>query len=83
MGRTEGQDAVPMTLGQEFPHSATNWMRNRNLKIRSLPLQQNMGAAAIGTGITTSPGMHKNAPLNWQRLRASHRDEQGPDCCYQ
>jgi aspartate ammonia-lyase len=58
MGRTEGQDAVPMTLGQEF-HAFGNQLDAEIAGLRaseSFLCQQNMGATAIGTGITASPG---------------------------
>lgn len=58
MGRTEGQDAVPMTLGQEFHafgyqlESAIDALR----KSESYLCEINMGATAIGTGLTATPG---------------------------
>ncbi|HNR42772.1 MAG TPA: aspartate ammonia-lyase [Bacteroidales bacterium] len=58
MGRTQLQDAVPMTLGQEFEAYAVTLGEeverlNQNAK---LFLEINMGATAIGTGITAEPG---------------------------
>ena len=58
MGRTEGQDAVPMTLGQEF-HAFGNQLDaeiSALKKAESFLVEQNMGATAIGTGITATPG---------------------------
>jgi aspartate ammonia-lyase len=58
MGRTEGQDAVPMTLGQEF-HAFGNQLDAEIAALRkteSFLCEQNMGATAIGTGITATPG---------------------------
>ncbi|WP_084456352.1 aspartate ammonia-lyase [Desulfogranum mediterraneum] len=58
MGRTENQDAVPMTLGQEF--KAYGVMIDT--AIRAIEgaddefLDVNMGATAIGTGINSPPG---------------------------
>ncbi len=58
MGRTENQDAVPMTLGQEFSAYAVMI----DSAIRALDraayefLNINMGATAIGTGINSPPG---------------------------
>ena len=57
MGRTQLQDAVPMTLGQEFEAWAVNLEEeilrlNENAK---LFLEVNMGATAIGTGINSEP----------------------------
>lgn len=58
MGRTHLQDAVPMTLGQEF--KAFEVLLNeeiRNLeRIRKLLLEINLGATAIGTGLNTPEG---------------------------
>lgn len=58
MGRTQLQDAVPMTLGQEFQAYADT-LREDSLRLReaeSLLEEVNMGATAIGTGISTVPG---------------------------
>lgn len=58
MGRTEGQDAVPMTLGQEF-HAFGNQLDAEIGALRrseSFLYEQNMGATAIGTGITAPAG---------------------------
>lgn len=58
MGRTEGQDAVPMTVGQEFHafgaqlDAAIDALR----KSEAYLYEVNMGATAIGTGLTASPG---------------------------
>ncbi len=58
MGRTQLQDAVPMTLGQEFEAYAVTLKEeverlNQNAR---LFLAVNMGATAIGTGINSEPG---------------------------
>jgi aspartate ammonia-lyase len=58
MGRTEGQDAVPMTVGQEF-HGFGGQLDaaiDALVKSESYLYEINMGATAIGTGITASPG---------------------------
>lgn len=57
VGRTQLQDAVPMTLGQEFHGFATTLSEDRKrLNENALLLREiNMGATAIGTGITTHP----------------------------
>jgi aspartate ammonia-lyase len=58
MGRTEEQDAVPMTLGQEF-HAYGTMIEDSRLRIREaglLLLHVNQGATAIGTGINSPPG---------------------------
>lgn len=58
MGRTENQDAVPMTLGQEFSAYAVMIDSAMNAIERSAEefLKINMGATAIGTGINSPPG---------------------------
>ena len=58
MGRTENQDAVPMTLGQEFGAYAVmidTAMAALNRSVEELH-EINMGATAIGTGINSPPG---------------------------
>lgn len=57
MGRTQLQDAVPMTLGQEFSAYATTIGEDiqRMQEARELLLEINLGATAIGTGITAPP----------------------------
>ena len=58
MGRTEGQDAVPMTVGQEF-HAFGNQLDAEIKTLRQMEAylyEHNMGATAIGTGLTASPG---------------------------
>lgn len=57
MGRTQLQDAVPMTLGQEFGTYAL-MLREDEARLGEAALlirEINMGATAIGTGITTHP----------------------------
>ncbi len=58
MGRTQLQDAVPMTLGQEFEgFSNTLHKEVDNLnRIAAELLVINMGATAIGTGLNAVPG---------------------------
>ena len=58
MGRTQLQDAVPMTLGQTF-HGFASVLEGEvdNLDHAALEfLSINMGATAIGTGICAEPG---------------------------
>ena len=57
MGRTQLQDAVPMTLGQEFGAFATTLGEEikRITRNADLMLSVNMGATAIGTGINADP----------------------------
>ncbi|MCC9041984.1 aspartate ammonia-lyase [Myroides sp. M-43] len=58
MGRTQLQDAVPMTLGQEFGAFAFTLKREiATLNQASQAfLEINMGATAIGTGLNAVPG---------------------------
>ncbi len=58
MGRTELQDAVPMTVGQEFYAFASSLEGQiQLLKDAEKPLYvENMGATAIGTGINVPKG---------------------------
>lgn len=57
MGRTQLQDAVPMTLGQEFEAYAANLAEETERLEVNLKLfyEINMGATAIGTGINADP----------------------------
>ena len=57
VGRTQLQDAVPMTLGQEFHGFATTLGEDRLRLVESARLltEINLGATAIGTGITAHP----------------------------
>ena len=62
IGRTQLQDAVPMTLGQEFSTYAVMLMEDQQrLREAALLIQEiNLGATAIGTGI--------NAPAEYAPL---------------
>lgn len=57
MGRTQMQDAVPMTVGQEFRGWATTIAEDVERLTRTSRLfrEVNLGATAIGTGITSDP----------------------------
>jgi len=57
MGRTQLQDAVPMTLGQEFSTYAVMLEEDQQrLREAALLIQEiNLGATAIGTGINSDP----------------------------
>src|SRR5699024_4510332 len=57
MGRTQMQDAVPMTVGQEFNAWATTIEEDVERLTRTAAAFQevNLGATAIGTGINTDP----------------------------
>ncbi|WP_105903419.1 aspartate ammonia-lyase [Vibrio gangliei] len=69
MGRTQLQDAVPMTVGQEFhAWSVTLNEEVRNLQyISKLLLEVNLGATAIGTGLNAAP--------EYQALAVKHLSE--------
>jgi aspartate ammonia-lyase len=62
MGRTQLQDAVPMTLGEEFNAFAVTIGEDveRMREAQKLVTEVNMGATAIGTGV--------NAPENYPEL---------------
>jgi aspartate ammonia-lyase len=67
MGRTQLQDAVPMTLGQEFTTYAV-MLEEDEERLREAALlitEINLGATAIGTGINAHPDY---AALVCQRL---------------
>ena len=57
IGRTQLQDAVPMTLGQEFTGFAHTLGEDYDRLSETIPWlnEINMGATAIGTGITADP----------------------------
>jgi aspartate ammonia-lyase len=58
MGRTQLQDAVPMTLGQEFAAFGHTILEDvdRLAEVQGLIREINMGATAIGTKINAPPG---------------------------
>lgn len=58
MGRTQLQDAVPMTLGQEFASFARMTMEDEQRLIEVLPLlaEINLGGTAIGTQLNAPAG---------------------------
>ena len=72
MGRTQLQDAVPMTLGQEFHAFAVNLREEiKSIKrCQELLLEVNLGATAIGTGLNTPP---EYSALAIKRLARDHR----------
>ena len=70
MGRTQIQDAVPMTFGQEFHAYATN-LEEEILNLgRNIDLlhEINMGGTAIGTGLNAAPGFAKLCAANLSKL---------------
>ncbi|MEE6165730.1 MULTISPECIES: aspartate ammonia-lyase [unclassified Mycolicibacterium] len=69
LGRTQLQDAVPMTLGQEFGAYAITIAEDADRLEEALALiaEINLGGTAIGTGLNTHP---QYAALVCERLRA-------------
>jgi aspartate ammonia-lyase len=67
MGRTQLQDAVPMTLGQEFGTYAVMVVEDaeRLREAARLVSEVNLGGTAIGTGLNSHPGY---APLVCAKL---------------
>jgi aspartate ammonia-lyase len=70
MGRTQLQDAVPMTLGQEFEAYAVTLSEEidrleQNVK---LFLEVNLGGTAIGTGINSDPDYSEKAMNHLRRI---------------
>ena len=80
MGRTQLQDAVPMTSGQEFNAFANNLEEEiANLNRNAVLLKEiNMGGTAIGTGLNAVPGF---AELCTRRMSEFTGDtfEKAPD----
>ena len=70
MGRTQLQDAVPMTLGQSFGAYASAMKHELERLERSATefLEINMGATAIGTGITAEPGYAEECIKNIRQI---------------
>ena len=70
MGRTQLQDAVPMTLGQEFAAFAHTIVEDvdRLGEAQALIREINMGATAIGTRINTPPGYAEAIRSHLSRL---------------
>ena len=70
MGRTQLQDAVPMTLGQSFGAfaSAMQHELDRLDHVAQELLITNMGATAIGTGITAEPGYAELCTANIKKI---------------
>jgi len=70
MGRTQLQDAVPMTLGQEFTAFAHTMLEDveRLGEAQALIREINMGATAIGTGINTPPGYAESVRVALSRI---------------
>jgi aspartate ammonia-lyase len=70
MGRTQLQDAVPMTLGQEFTAFGHTILEDveRLGEAQALIREINMGATAIGTGINAPQGYAEAVRAHLSRL---------------
>ena len=70
LGRTQLQDAVPMTLGSEFSGWSTALGKDLDQLAEAAKLfsEVNLGGTAIGTGINTDPAYtrwsSKNLPMS-------------------
>ncbi|MFE7113405.1 aspartate ammonia-lyase [Streptomyces sp. NPDC057575] len=70
VGRTQLQDAVPMTLGQEFAAFGVTLAEDTARIAETLPLlaETNLGATAVGTGVTAAPGYAQAAVRHLRAL---------------
>ncbi len=73
MGRTQLQDAVPMSLGDEFASWSANLQEEiKNLRnVRDLILEVNLGGTAIGTGVNAPKGFSQVAVTYLQQFTGS------------
>ncbi len=80
MGRTQLQDAVPMTSGQEFNAFANNLEEEiANLERNVVLLKEiNMGGTAIGTGLNAVPGFAELCTKRMSEFTGDHF-EKAPD----
>ena len=74
MGRTHLQDAVPMSLGQEFHGWGTTMGEEvqRIAEVRQFLHEINLGATAIGTTVTARAGLSgtgHQVPVRTHRLQ--------------
>ena len=73
MGRTQLQDAVPMTMGQEF-NAFANTLQEEIARLNTnadLFLETNMGATAIGTGLNAHPDYAVKCTENLAKISGS------------
>jgi aspartate ammonia-lyase len=70
VGRTQLQDAVPMTLGQEFTAFAVTLGEDeqRLAEAKALLAEINLGGTAIGTGLNAHPGFAELACVTLARI---------------
>ena len=80
MGRTQLQDAVPMTSGQEFNAFANNLEEEiANLNRNAVLLKEiNMGGTAIGTGLNAVPGFAELCTIRLSEFTGD-KFEKAPD----
>lgn len=75
MGRTQLQDAVPMSLGSEFSAFA-HTLREEDERLvnnAELLLETNLGATAIGTGLNTPDGYQQVVVRHLRRITGARR----------
>ena len=79
MGRTQLQEAVPMTLGQEFNTFAVMLGEDeaRLDEAARLILEINLGATAIGTGINSHPDYAEAVRAELARITGVHGGDSG------
>lgn len=70
VGRTHLEDAVPITLGQEFRAYATSLEKSKQRLIESSRelLEIGLGGTALGTGINTHPSFQKKVVAKLAKL---------------
>jgi aspartate ammonia-lyase len=70
MGRTELQDAVPMTVGQEFHAygAALEWALANLAEAKTALYSINMGGTAIGTGLNAPEGYAEKCTENLAKI---------------
>ena len=74
IGRTQLQDAVPMTLGQEFAGYATTIAEDVEIigRLSNLLLEVNLGGTAIGTRVNTPSGYAEVAVAELAQVSGLH-----------
>jgi aspartate ammonia-lyase len=88
LGRTQLQDAVPMTLGQEFGAFAVTLGEDQDRLAEAIMLLReiNLGATAIGTGLNADPRYAQTVRarlskiVDLQLITAPHLVEATSDC---
>jgi aspartate ammonia-lyase len=88
LGRTQLQDAVPMTLGQEFGAYAVTLGEDQDRLAEAITLLReiNLGATAIGTGLNADPRYADTVRtrlsqiVDLQLITAPHLVEATSDC---